>query len=146
MAVRLQHSLLRVRWILDEMGSTATERIRELAGIGFVSSSLDWDPNEEGWIEVRSSNVGEIRECENRDQFESLDYGDDSDLVFSDLNFYDLLDRISEQKDFFLQSNYDSDVCKTNFINKAVNSMFDQSIMFSLFLLVYLNSFVEESY
>lgn len=132
-----------------EAGSNATERIGELAGIGFGFSLSDWDPNEEGWIDVRSCNFGENGECESRDQVEFLDYGDDNgDLVLSNLNFDDFLDRTNEEGDCFFQSKYDFDVCKMNSINKAVNSGFDQTIMCSLCFFMF-NSFfflVEESF
>jgi serine/threonine protein kinase len=118
----------------EEAGSNAAERIREFAGIGFMSSSSDWDRNEEGWIEVRSSNitnVREIRECENTDhQVQYFDFADDNDFLLShlNLNLSDFLYRTSEQEDCFLQSNYDFDVCEENLTNKVANSSSDQTI------------------
>ncbi|XP_078150777.1 mitogen-activated protein kinase kinase kinase 18-like [Carex rostrata] len=118
----------------EEIGSNAMERIQELAGFGFGLNRFDWDPNEEGWIDVTSING----ECESRDEVEFLDYddGDDNYLVLSNknLNFVDVLERSNEEEDC-LQSNCDFDVCKLNSINKDAISDFDQIICALCFFL-----------
>ncbi|XP_078150920.1 mitogen-activated protein kinase kinase kinase 18-like isoform X2 [Carex rostrata] len=140
----------------EEIGYNAIERIQELAGFGFGSSEFDWDPNEEGWVDVISSNGEGNGESENRHEVEFLDYNDgendldgDNDLVLSNinLNFVDVLERSNDEGDCFLQSNCDFDVCKLNSINKDVISDFDQIIcaLSVSSCLLYSCYFVEES-